>query len=172
MTRVGWFERSTTSRTKEKKKKLQKTKTRFARALKFHFEMANAKVSMYKRLYSPMSNTNQSVRSLIEKMGVEQSQLAVPRPAVSDPVSAETKSESVALAQPTVAAMAGRHSFALLAEFEENDIPRLKNTLTKYFQSKKSCGGECEVDHDSGSGRAVVRFLKQEGKRRRCRGLT
>lgn len=117
-----------------------------------------------------MSNTNQSVRSLIEKMGVEQSQLAVPRPAVSDPVSAETKSESVALAQPTVAAMAGRHSFALLAEFEENDIPRLKNTLIKYFQSKKSCGGECEVDHDSGSGRAVVRFLKQEGKRRRCGG--
>lgn len=117
-----------------------------------------------------MSNTNQSVRRPIKKMGVEQSLLAVPRPAVSDPVSAETKSESVALAQPTVAAMAGRHSFALLAEFEENDIPRLKNTLTKYFQSKKSCGGECEVEHDRGSGRAVVHFLKQEGKRRRCGG--
>ncbi|XP_075904598.1 poly(ADP-ribose) polymerase family member 14-related sequence 1 isoform X2 [Nelusetta ayraudi] len=62
--------------------------------------------------------------------------------------------------------MAGRHEFALLAEFEENDVPRLRNTLTKYFQSKKSCGGECEVDHDSGSGKAVVRFRKQEDQRR------
>lgn len=62
--------------------------------------------------------------------------------------------------------MAARHSFALLAEFEENDIPRLKNKLTKYFQSKKSSGGDCEVDHDSGSGTAVVRFLKQEGENR------
>lgn len=63
--------------------------------------------------------------------------------------------------------MAARHSFALLAEFEENDTPRLKNKLIKYFQSKKSSeGGDCEVDHDSGSSTAVVRFLKQEGKNR------
>lgn len=73
---------------------------------------------------------------------------------------------SHSLAQPTVAAMAGRHSFALLAEFEENDIPRLRNTLIKYFQSKKSCGGDCEVEHDGGSGKAVVRFLRQEDQRR------
>lgn len=63
--------------------------------------------------------------------------------------------------------MAAAHSFWLLAQFEENDIPRLKNKLIKYFQSKKSGGGDCEVDHDGGSGTAVVRFLRQEGERRR-----
>lgn len=60
--------------------------------------------------------------------------------------------------------MAGTHSHALLVEFEENSIPRLKNKLVKYFQSKKSNGGDCEVDYENGGTTAVVRFLKQEGK--------
>lgn len=77
----------------------------------------------------------------------------------------ENKSESESEPrEPTAADMAGTHSHALLVEFEKNNVPRLKNKLVKYFQSKKSNGGDCEVDHENGGTTAVVRFLKQEGK--------
>ncbi|KAM3607106.1 uncharacterized protein V6R79_001842 [Siganus canaliculatus] len=59
--------------------------------------------------------------------------------------------------------MANAYSYALLVEFEESNIPKLKNKLVKYFQSnKKSHGGDCEVDYDNGSKTALVRFLRQE----------
>lgn len=54
--------------------------------------------------------------------------------------------------------------YPVLVEFEEHGIPRLKAKLTKYFQSKKSNGGECEVEHESGSQTATVRFHNQQGK--------
>lgn len=60
--------------------------------------------------------------------------------------------------------MAGVHSYALLVELEENNVPRLKNKLVKYFQSKKSKGGDCEVAHENGSRSAVVRFRREQGK--------
>uniref|UniRef100_UPI0037E7907B poly(ADP-ribose) polymerase family member 14-related sequence 1 isoform X1 n=1 Tax=Semicossyphus pulcher TaxID=241346 RepID=UPI0037E7907B len=58
--------------------------------------------------------------------------------------------------------MADTYSYGLLVEFEENKVPRLKNKLVKYFQSKKSNGGDCEVDYENGSGTAVLRFCKEE----------
>ncbi|XP_072253975.1 poly(ADP-ribose) polymerase family member 14-related sequence 1 isoform X3 [Leuresthes tenuis] len=61
--------------------------------------------------------------------------------------------------------MANAYSFTLFVEFEENNIPRLKNKLVKYFQSKKSNGGDCEVDYESGSGTAVLRFLREEDQK-------
>ncbi|KAM4558451.1 poly(ADP-ribose) polymerase family member 14-related sequence 1 isoform 3-T3 [Odontesthes bonariensis] len=61
--------------------------------------------------------------------------------------------------------MANAYSFALSVEFEENNIPRLKNKLVKYFQSKKSNGGDCEVDYASGSGTAALRFLREEDQK-------
>lgn len=60
--------------------------------------------------------------------------------------------------------MAGAHSYALLVELEEYNVPRLKNKLVKYFQSKKSNGGDCEVDYENGSSTAVLRFLRENGK--------
>lgn len=76
------------------------------------------------------------------------------------------KSESVkSESQSTV--MAARHSLALRVQFDDRESTRLKAKLTKYFQSKRSSGGDCEVDHEPGSGTAVVRFLKAEGKNRR-----
>lgn len=60
--------------------------------------------------------------------------------------------------------MADPYSFTLLVELGENDIPKLKNKLVKYFQSKKSSGGDCEMDHESGSSSAVVRFRREEGE--------
>ncbi|XP_059199634.1 poly(ADP-ribose) polymerase family member 14-related sequence 1 isoform X3 [Centropristis striata] len=58
--------------------------------------------------------------------------------------------------------MADAYSFALLVEFEENDLPRLKNKLIKHFQSKKAHGGDCEVEYAKGSKTAVVRFRREE----------
>lgn len=61
--------------------------------------------------------------------------------------------------------MAGVHSYPLLVELEETNIPRLKIKLVKYFQSKKSNGGgECEVEYENGSRTAMVRFRREEGK--------
>lgn len=60
--------------------------------------------------------------------------------------------------------MAGAYPFPLLVELEENNIPRLKNKLVKYFQSKKSNGGDCEVDYENGSSTATLRFRTEEGK--------
>ncbi|XP_045909324.1 poly(ADP-ribose) polymerase family member 14-related sequence 1 [Micropterus dolomieu] len=58
--------------------------------------------------------------------------------------------------------MAEAYSYALLVELEENNVPKLKNKLVKYFQSKKSNGGDCEVDYENGSRTAVLRFRRKE----------
>ena len=62
------------------------------------------------------------------------------------------------------ATMADAYSYALLVELEENNVPRLKNKLVKYFQSKKSNGGDCEVEYDNGSRTAVLRYRREEGE--------
>ncbi len=62
------------------------------------------------------------------------------------------------------AVMADEYSHTLLVQLEENNAPRLKNKLVKYFQSKRSNGGDCEVDYENGSRTAVVRFRREEGK--------
>lgn len=61
--------------------------------------------------------------------------------------------------------MADVYSYPLLVELKENDAPRLKNKLTKYFQSKKSNGGDCEVEYENGSRTAVVRFRREQDQR-------
>ncbi|XP_047456373.1 poly(ADP-ribose) polymerase family member 14-related sequence 1 isoform X2 [Mugil cephalus] len=61
--------------------------------------------------------------------------------------------------------MADTYSHALLVELEENNIPRLKTKLVKYFQSKKSNGGDCQVDYESGSNTAVLRFCREEDQK-------
>ncbi|XP_042351029.1 poly(ADP-ribose) polymerase family member 14-related sequence 1 [Plectropomus leopardus] len=58
--------------------------------------------------------------------------------------------------------MADAYLYALLVELEENNVPRLKNKLVKYFQSKKSNGGDCEVEYENGSRTAVLRFRREE----------
>lgn len=60
--------------------------------------------------------------------------------------------------------MAGAYSYALLVELGENNTAKLKNKLVKYFQSKKSGGGECEVEYENGSRTAVLRFRSEEGE--------
>lgn len=55
-------------------------------------------------------------------------------------------------------------SHDLLVELEENNICRLKNKLLRYFQSKKSNGGECEVDYKEGDRTAVLRFRREQGE--------
>lgn len=65
------------------------------------------------------------------------------------------------------AAMAESYLFSMLVELEGNpDIPKLKNKLVKYFQSKKSSnGGDCLVEYDISKGQGtVVRFRTAEGK--------
>uniref|UniRef100_A0A3Q3M6T9 Poly [ADP-ribose] polymerase n=1 Tax=Mastacembelus armatus TaxID=205130 RepID=A0A3Q3M6T9_9TELE len=60
--------------------------------------------------------------------------------------------------------MADAYSYPLLVEFGQTNIPKLKNKLVKYFQSKKSNGGDCEVDYENGSGTAVLRFRSGQGE--------
>uniref|UniRef100_UPI003AB08C90 poly(ADP-ribose) polymerase family member 14-related sequence 1 n=1 Tax=Centroberyx gerrardi TaxID=166262 RepID=UPI003AB08C90 len=55
---------------------------------------------------------------------------------------------------------------ALLVELAENNIPKLKNKLVKYFQSKKSNGGDCRVEYEDRSGTAVLRFRTEEDRQR------
>ncbi|XP_070832442.1 poly(ADP-ribose) polymerase family member 14-related sequence 1 isoform X2 [Chaetodon trifascialis] len=62
--------------------------------------------------------------------------------------------------------MADAHRYAVLVELEETSVPRLKNKLVKYFQSRKANGGDCEVDHEDGSRTAVVRFRREEDQQR------
>ena len=62
------------------------------------------------------------------------------------------------------AAMADACSYPLLVELEENNVKKLKIKLIKYFQSKKSNGGDCEVEYVNGSRTAVLRFRREEGK--------
>uniref|UniRef100_A0A3P9Q382 PAR14 n=1 Tax=Poecilia reticulata TaxID=8081 RepID=A0A3P9Q382_POERE len=61
--------------------------------------------------------------------------------------------------------MAEEYAFPVLVELEESNTPRLKNKLVKYFQSKKSNGGDCEVDYESGSQTALLRFRKEEDQK-------
>ncbi|KAM4731160.1 LOW QUALITY PROTEIN: poly(ADP-ribose) polymerase family member 14-related sequence 1 [Anableps anableps] len=60
--------------------------------------------------------------------------------------------------------MAGGYSYPVLVELEDSSTPRLKNKLVKYFQSKKY-GGDCEVDYESGSATALLRFLREEDQK-------
>uniref|UniRef100_A0A3Q3KRL1 PAR14-like first RRM domain-containing protein n=1 Tax=Monopterus albus TaxID=43700 RepID=A0A3Q3KRL1_MONAL len=60
--------------------------------------------------------------------------------------------------------MAGEYSYPLLVELEKTNITKIKIKLVKYFQSKKSNGGDCEVDYENGSGTAVLRFRTEEGE--------
>lgn len=59
--------------------------------------------------------------------------------------------------------MDGAYSFDLLVKIEDNNIPKLKNKLFKYFLSKKSNGGDCEIEYENCSGTALLRFRTQEG---------
>lgn len=56
------------------------------------------------------------------------------------------------------------HTYDLSVEIEENHVPSLKNKLVKYFQSKKSNGGDCEIEYENGSRTAVLHFRRLEGK--------
>ncbi|MEQ2175108.1 hypothetical protein GOODEAATRI_014819 [Goodea atripinnis] len=58
--------------------------------------------------------------------------------------------------------MAADYSYPVLVELEETNTPRLKNKLVKYFQSKKSNGGDCEVVYESGSPTVLLRFRREE----------
>ncbi|KAM8749622.1 poly(ADP-ribose) polymerase family member 14-related sequence 1 isoform 1-T1 [Acanthopagrus schlegelii] len=61
--------------------------------------------------------------------------------------------------------MADAYSYALLVELGDHGVPKLKNKLVKYFQSKKANGGDCEVEYQNGSRTAVLRFrLEQDQK--------
>lgn len=62
------------------------------------------------------------------------------------------------------AAMADAYMYALVVELEDNNTPKLKNKLVKYFQSKKSNGGDCKVDYEQGSRTALLRFCNEDGK--------
>ncbi|XP_040913508.1 poly(ADP-ribose) polymerase family member 14-related sequence 1 [Toxotes jaculatrix] len=58
--------------------------------------------------------------------------------------------------------MAGAYSYPLLVELEQTDTQRLKTKLVKYFQSKKSNGGDCEVEYENGSRTALLRFRSEK----------
>ncbi|XP_068184872.1 poly(ADP-ribose) polymerase family member 14-related sequence 1 isoform X2 [Antennarius striatus] len=60
--------------------------------------------------------------------------------------------------------MEDTYPYSLIVELEENSFPKLKYKLVKYFQSRKSSGGDCEVDYEEGSATAVVRFRREEDK--------
>ncbi|XP_054908738.1 poly(ADP-ribose) polymerase family member 14-related sequence 1 isoform X2 [Poeciliopsis prolifica] len=61
--------------------------------------------------------------------------------------------------------MAGEYAFPVLVELEDSNTPRLKNKLVKYFQSKKSGGGDCEVDYEPGRQTALLRFRREEDQK-------
>ncbi|KAM4609063.1 poly(ADP-ribose) polymerase family member 14-related sequence 1 [Polymixia lowei] len=56
------------------------------------------------------------------------------------------------------------YSYPLLVEFNGNNIPKLKNKLVKYFQSKKSNGGDCQVEYENLSSTATLRFRTEEDR--------
>ncbi|XP_051998367.1 LOW QUALITY PROTEIN: protein mono-ADP-ribosyltransferase PARP14-like [Xyrauchen texanus] len=70
--------------------------------------------------------------------------------------------------------MAEEFPYALFVEGEwDPETPKLKNKLNIYFQSKKSDGGDCEVEHDVSHGqRATVRFKTEEVRHRVLRKPT
>ncbi|XP_034430831.1 protein mono-ADP-ribosyltransferase PARP14-like [Hippoglossus hippoglossus] len=61
--------------------------------------------------------------------------------------------------------MSDAYSYPLLVELEENNFPKIKMKLLKYFNSKKSCGGDCEVDYESGSRTAGLRFRTEQDQK-------
>ncbi|XP_068428084.1 poly(ADP-ribose) polymerase family member 14-related sequence 1 [Clinocottus analis] len=61
-----------------------------------------------------------------------------------------------------MATMADAYTYVLRVELEDHSQQKLKNKLVKYFQSKKSNGGDCEVEHENGSRTAVLRFRTEE----------
>ncbi|XP_024120498.1 E3 ubiquitin-protein ligase DTX3L, partial [Oryzias melastigma] len=62
--------------------------------------------------------------------------------------------------------MAGAYSHRVVVELEKSDIPKVKNKLVKYFQSRRSGGGDCQVDYEEGSSTAVLRFSREEEKKK------
>ncbi|XP_029936580.1 poly(ADP-ribose) polymerase family member 14-related sequence 1 isoform X2 [Myripristis murdjan] len=62
--------------------------------------------------------------------------------------------------------MADAYSFALVVDLDGDNIPKLKNKLVKYFQSKKSNGGDCQIEHEDRSATAVLRFRTEEDRQR------
>ncbi|CAL8240700.1 unnamed protein product [Merluccius merluccius] len=63
--------------------------------------------------------------------------------------------------------MADAAGFPLVVDLEDNNVPKLKNKLLKYFQSKKrSNGGECQIQYEEGSGTATLRFRTEEDRTR------
>ncbi|RVE58381.1 hypothetical protein OJAV_G00209100 [Oryzias javanicus] len=62
--------------------------------------------------------------------------------------------------------MAGAYSHRVVVELENTNIPKVKNKLVKYFQSRRSGGGDCQVDYEEGSGTAVLRFSREEEKKK------
>ncbi|XP_011487521.1 poly [ADP-ribose] polymerase 14 isoform X2 [Oryzias latipes] len=62
--------------------------------------------------------------------------------------------------------MAGEYSHRVVVELESGDVPKVKNKLVKYFQSRRSGGGDCQVDYEEGSRSAVLRFSREEDKKK------
>lgn len=62
--------------------------------------------------------------------------------------------------------MAEEFPYALCVEGQwDPHTPKLKNKLNIYFQSRKSVGGDCVVEHCDTEGQtATVRFKAEEGK--------
>jgi len=62
--------------------------------------------------------------------------------------------------------MAEQFPYALSVEGQwDPNTKKLKNKLNIYFQSKKSDGGDCEVEYGVSDGQtATVRFKTEEGK--------
>uniref|UniRef100_A0A3P8S937 Poly [ADP-ribose] polymerase n=1 Tax=Amphiprion percula TaxID=161767 RepID=A0A3P8S937_AMPPE len=61
--------------------------------------------------------------------------------------------------------MADGYCYPVLVELEDNNIPKLRIKLVKYFQSKKARGGDCEVEYENGSRTALLRFRTEEDQR-------
>ncbi|XP_060945028.1 protein mono-ADP-ribosyltransferase PARP14-like [Limanda limanda] len=61
--------------------------------------------------------------------------------------------------------MSDVYSYPLLVELEENNFPKIKIKLLKYFNSKKSGGGDCEVDYERDSRTAVLRFRTEQDQK-------
>lgn len=80
----------------------------------------------------------------------------------------EIKSESLSLCSSTNTSVKGQMEFPFALSVEgqwDPHTPKLKNKLVIYFQSKKSDGGDCEVEYRVSDGqRATVRFKTTEGK--------
>ncbi|XP_060945027.1 uncharacterized protein LOC133022028 [Limanda limanda] len=78
----------------------------------------------------------------------------------------KTESNSSAAAEPVrTADMSDVYSYPLLVELEENNFPKIKIKLLKYFNSKKSGGGDCEVDYERDSRTAVLRFRTEQDQK-------